>query len=364
LATYGDIDMGSVKKRGERQYQAIIRLKGYPAKTKTHNSEKEAKDWIRLTEAKMTAGVFVDMVKEMQEPFDCILFRYLHEVTASHKGAESEGYRICRMRKQDLAQYKISAVTPAVLRAYRDLRLTEVAPGSVRRDLELLRAIFNYAAREWELPIVNPVSAIKLPEKSQARNRRISKTEEDWILKGLEDTERNPDGTFSRGARNPWLKPALQISIETAMRRSELLRLEWKHVDLAIPSAYLPTTKNNHPRAVPLSTAAVAILVSLPKSESGKVFPTTDAALKKGFERALTRARYFYLEECAKTGAAPKEGFLIDFRWHDARHEATSRMATKLPNIIELGSVTGHRDVRMLQRYYHPDVAELARKLG
>jgi integrase len=156
----------------------------------------------------------------------------------------------------------------------------------------------------------------------------------------------------------------MQISIETAMRRSELLRLEWKHIDLSIPSAFLPITKNNYSRTVPLSTAAVAILVSLPKSDSGKVFPTTDAALKAGFKRAVTRAQYFYLAECAKTGATPKEGFLKDFRWHDARHEATSRMATKLPNIIELGAVTGHRDVRMLQRYYHPDPAELARKLG
>lgn len=356
--------MGSIKKRGEYQYQAIIRLKGYPIKTKTHEGEKEAKAWIERTEAQMKAGVYIIAVEELEEPFDSILFRYLPEVAADHKGAESEGYRICRMRKQEIAKCKIGAVTPAVLRAYRDQRLTEVTSGSVRRDSELLRALFNYARKEWELPIVNPVSAITLPDKSKARDRRLSKPEEHWILKALEDTERNLDGTFASGARNQGLRPAMQISIETAMRRSELLRLEWKHIDLLVPSAFLRVTKNDHPRTVPLSTAAVAIINSLPKSESGLVFPTTSAALKKGFKRALERAQRLYLADCVQTGVTPKPDFLRNFRWHDVRHEATSRMATKLPNIIELGAVTGHLDVRMLQRYYHPDPAELARNLG
>ena len=41
-----------------------------------------------------------------------------------------------------------------------------------------------------------------------------------------------------------------------------------------------------------------------------------------------------------------------------------SRMAEKLANVLELSAVTGHRDVRMLKRYYHPRAEDLARKLG
>ncbi|MBK6741728.1 MAG: tyrosine-type recombinase/integrase [Hydrogenophilales bacterium] len=55
---------------------------------------------------------------------------------------------------------------------------------------------------------------------------------------------------------------------------------------------------------------------------------------------------------------------IIDLHFHDLRHEAASRMADRLPNIIELAAVTGHKDVKMLARYYHPRVEELARKLG
>ena len=39
-------------------------------------------------------------------------------------------------------------------------------------------------------------------------------------------------------------------------------------------------------------------------------------------------------------------------------------MAEKLPNVIELAAVTGHKDLRMLKRYYHPRMEDLARKLG
>jgi hypothetical protein len=36
----------------------------------------------------------------------------------------------------------------------------------------------------------------------------------------------------------------------------------------------------------------------------------------------------------------------------------------KLPNVIELAAVTGHKSLAMLKRYYHPKATELARKLG
>lgn len=68
-------------------------------------------------------------------------------------------------------------------------------------------------------------------------------------------------------------------------------------------------------------------------------------ALRKSFERAANAI-----------GAH-------DLHFHDLRHTATTRLAKKLPNLIELAAVTGHKDVRMLARYYHPDANELATRL-
>ncbi|MFZ5463765.1 MAG: tyrosine-type recombinase/integrase, partial [Pseudomonadota bacterium] len=63
-------------------------------------------------------------------------------------------------------------------------------------------------------------------------------------------------------------------------------------------------------------------------------------------------------------GATVRRAGIEDFHFHDLRHKATSRLAEKLPNVIELAAVTGHKDLRMLKRYYHPRAEDLARKLG
>nr|WP_241152641.1 tyrosine-type recombinase/integrase [Pseudomonas viridiflava] len=68
--------------------------------------------------------------------------------------------------------------------------------------------------------------------------------------------------------------------------------------------------------------------------------------------------------DCDVAQVTPQEDFLINLRFHDLRHEATCRLATKLPNLIELASVTGHQAVKMLNRYYHISAEEPTAKLA
>jgi integrase len=161
----------------------------------------------------------------------------------------------------------------------------------------------------------------------------------------LTPAERLSNGRWSKGIRNIWIKPLVLLALETAMRRGELLALRWGHIDLAKQTAYLPLTKNGFSRTVPLSRAAVKLLQALPRAIDGKVFPLTPNAVKQAWERARARAG------------------LTDLHFHDLRHEATSRLAERL-NVLELASVTGHRDLRMLQRYTHLSPESLASKIG
>jgi len=55
-----------------------------------------------------------------------------------------------------------------------------------------------------------------------------------------------------RKARNTWLVHFVALAIETGMRRSELLGLQWSNVNLDQRIALLPLTKNGESRAVPL----------------------------------------------------------------------------------------------------------------
>jgi integrase len=93
------------------------------------------------------------------------------------------------------------------------------------------------------------------------------------------------------------------------------------------------------------------------------VFAIRNDAVTRAFERAVSRARKTYLEEAKEAGHPPDLRFLTDLRFHDLRHEATTRLASIFP-MHELAKITGHKDPRMLMRYYHPRAEDLARRLS
>jgi integrase len=129
------------------------------------------------------------------------------------------------------------------------------------------------------------------------------------------------------------------------MRRGEMLGLHWHEVNFEKRTAHIPITKNGTSRTVPLSTEALEILRSLPRSLDGQVFPINGPNLSVIFDKARRIA------------------MLDDFHFHDLRHMAITRMAEKLPNVIELSAVSGHKSLAMLKRYYHPNPEQLAEKL-
>ena len=240
------------------------------------------------------------------------------------------------MKRHRMSNLSMVAMTPTVLGDFRDDRLKSCAPSTVVRELGMLSSVFNHCIREWRLPILNPVSLIRKPTLPKGRERILSIEEEQRLLSAFEPL----------GRRSIYMKPLVIVAIESAMRRGELLKLKWTDVDLKQRTAYLDLTKNGEDRTVPLSTRAVATLKVLPRSIDGKVFPINIAAMEAAFHKGRIRAR------------------LPDVHFHDLRHTATTRLAEKLTNILELSAVTGHKDLRMLKRYYHPKASDLALKIG
>ena len=338
--------MATITARGDK-WQAKIRRNGYPDKSKTFAKYADAEAWGRVQESEMDRGVWRDRTSADSTTFYQLLDRYLKDVVPSKRGAGVEELRIKTMMKDEVTLFKLSALSPIVLSEWRDRRLSGGCAGAtVRRELDIISAVFNWGRRELMIAMENPVSIIRRPPPSAARTRRFEEGEEEKLMAALEDHPSDGDKKYREGTRNPWIKPMVLIAIETAMRRGELLSLKWENVNLKKRTAFLQLTKNGESRTVPLSSRAIALLEALPRSIGGKVFPITAAALKKAWERAGDR-----------TG-------IEDFRFHDLRHEATSRLAEKLPNLIELAAVTGHKDLKMLKRYYHPRAEDLAKKLG
>lgn len=364
--------MGTITKRGELQWQAKVRRKGFPQQSRTFMYKEDAEKWVRAIERELETSGFVDRREAEKNTLGDVLRRYQKDVTPLKKSAEIESIKInVLLRDKALVDLKMSAVNSNALAKWRDRRLKEVAGATVNREMNVLSAALNHARREWGIHVENPIPYVKRPEQARARERRLSSEEERYLLAALTGGERRVDGTFSKGPRNPWLLPLVELALETAMRRGELLSLQWENVDLQRRTAHLPDTKNGNARTVPLSTRATNILKALPsyiadgtgERAVGPVFATTAMALRKGFTRAIERAQQQYAVDCEEAEKKPLPGFLSDLHFHDTRHEAASRLADKLSNVLELSAVTGHRDLRMLKRYYHPRAEDLAKKL-
>lgn len=322
-------------KNGMVTWQVKIRRRGYLPVSRTFVRKADAERFARQAEAEMDRGVFVSTDEAEALTLAEALDRYRAEVTVKKKGARQEESRIRLWKDHPLARRSLAAIRSVDVAASRDQRLKAgAAPATVRLDLALISHLYTIAAKEWGLPVRNPVKQVSLPAINNARDRRLEADEEVRLMAELDKSH------------NRWIKPIVQLALETAMRQGELLALRWENIDLKRRVAFLEETKNGSSRAVPLSSRAVAVLEGLPRSLDGRVFPVTANALKLAWMRACRRAR------------------LDDLHFHDLRHEATSRLAEKLPNVVELSAVTGHKDLRMLKRYYHPRAEDLAKKLG
>jgi integrase len=321
--------MASIAKRNGR-FHVRVRKIGVPTQCKSFTSKRDALRWASDTERAAENG---QLLLE-----DCaikdLLDRYKKEISSAKRGAEVEKYRIDTIMKSSLGPLKLSYLKPVHVAHYRDDRLRQISSASVKRELQILSHAISVAMRDWghNLPS-NPCQQIRMPADGKGRDRRLVDDECDRLLLACKASE------------NLYLAPLVELAIETGMRRGELLSMKWENVHLDQSFVHLPITKNGDSRDVPLSSRAKDILRGLPRRIDGVVFPIHFEALKGLWKRALKRAE------------------IDDLNFHDLRHEATSRFFEKGLNVMEVAAITGHKDLRMLQRYTHLNVSHLATRL-
>jgi len=360
--------MATFSKRSNGRWQAKIRRLGRPPISKTFRNKADALAWASVQESELERGVWRDRSVAERTTLHQLLEQYLRDVVPQKRGFESETLRIKTLLRDPIAAYTVGNLAASVLAKWRDGRLEAGAAGStVNRELNLLSAVMNWARRDLGIAFENPVADIRRPPQPNSRDRRLM----DGELRFLDDAMQDRAGRtalpagkgYRTGTRNAVMNPLFRFALETGMRQGEIVSLRWENVDMQKRTARLEMTKNGEPRTVPLSSFALRILESLPRDEA-RVFPVSSEAVKRSWMRSVVRARSLYEAECLAHGSEPDRRFLRDLHFHDLRHEAISRLAEKLPNLIELSAVTGHKDLRMLKRYYHPRAEDLALKLG
>jgi integrase len=370
--------MATIRRRGPHQWHVQVRRRGWPPQTKTFDTKVEGEAWAAMIESEMNRGVWLDRSEAESTTLRELLDRYEQEVVPSLKGAIRERSVLHLWRLTSLVSRTVATIRSGDVAQQRDAWLAEgLAPATVLRRLARLSHLFNTARKEWGMEsLSNPVELVRKPAPNNARTRRIAAP----VSGGRRGNRRSDELELLVAASQSSILPSVvTLAIETAMRRSEIAGLRWEHIDLVKRVAHLPETKNGNSRDVPLSSGAVDALAALlptqkgavrrhkapavPASLRGLVFAVHPDGITQAFERALQRARTAYEEECAARNQEPDPSFLTDLRFHDLRHEATSRLAARF-QLHELAKITGHKDTRMLLRYYHPHAEDLAKRLG
>jgi integrase len=322
--------MASIR-RSARGWRAEVARKGVRA-SKTFPTQREARDWAARQEylichAREVAGA---------QPVADLLERYAREVSPGHRGERFEALRLAAIGRDRLGKVRLRDLSAADIADWRDRRLREVGPGSVRREMGLLSAVFGVALREWGLVSANPVSQVRRPPPPPSRSRLATEAEVARIAQAAGDD-------MARVAAR--VAQAWRFGCETAMRAGEIAALTWSDLDLTRRVARLRVTKNGSAREVPLSSAALALIAPLPRGgPEDRVFVLTtrqiDAVWRKICAMAAVR----------------------DLHFHDARHIAITALSRRL-DVLALARMVGHRDIRMLMVYYDETAEALARRL-
>ena len=229
---------------------------------------------------------------------------------------------------------QIRSIKPRDLEAFKTFKSNGITRrgdrrkiASVNRELEVLRAMLNFALQnEWI--IKNPFTLTKGVISKAAeveRDRTLSFDEEARLLAVCAD-------------KRAHLKPMLMCALDTAMRRGEIFKMKWQDVDFAKNEIYIPqtNTKTEDSRTVGITPRLRENLQTLwemsPKEKDALVFGITDT-IKTAWKTACRLAK------------------IEDFRFHDCRHTATTRMISSGSPHTEVMKITGHSQLKTFLRY-------------
>ena len=181
---------------------------------------------------------------------------------------------------------------------------------------------------------------MKKAKEAPGRVRYLSPEEREKLLNETTATVKARDGQswIAHHTPSPALRLYILAALQTGARRSELLGLVWREVDLRSRILTFRITRNGDARTVPLTDTLRDALQALPRplDAEAHVFPERDPkVLTRSFARLVERLG------------------IKNLRFHDLRHDAASTLTMAGVPQRTVMAILGHRDPRMTMRYQH-----------
>jgi integrase len=187
----------------------------------------------------------------------------------------------------------------------------------------LTKTIFNKMTEWKRFSGTNPASEVKLKREPNAHIRCLSQDE----LRLLEEKLRN-DVVF----------PYYRVALHTGMRRSEICRMQWEHINMTSKDIYVPISKSGKARHIPMNDVMYDLFSEL--YSSGK-----DPQSKVLQQLSPAYISHRFIKKCKKLG-------IRDFRFHDLRHTFASYLVMDGVNIHTVSRWLGHATIAMTEKNY------------
>ena len=236
-------------RRHRKKWQVQIRRAGLAPISKSFLELKDAKAWARHKEVQADRRELPSNPRALQQVIlGELIVRYRDTVTVHKRGAHFERAVLNAFLLHPICRRRLSDLTGTHFAVYRDERLKEVKPTTLKRQLGPIRHMFEVARNEWGLPLrENPLDKLQLKAPDQRRERRLKPGELDKLI------------ATARRCRNPLIAPIILFAVATGMRRGEILGIKRGHINGG-RALLIPDTKSGQARTIPLTEAAFALL--------------------------------------------------------------------------------------------------------
>ena len=263
--------------------------------------------------------------------------QYFDEVGQFHRNSiETERYLEWLSAKIGKST-KISAISDGIIASVIAKRRGEgVGPATVNRSVcEPLRAILKRCAETWGQDVQRVQWKTHFLKEPQERIREASPDEEKALLAAIR-------GDYA---------PALRFALISGCRRAEIVGLQWTAVDF-FHKEITVHGKGDRKRVIPMTKDMYAILKAEHGNDPMHVFTyrakRPPAGVKVGDRLPITMEGFKTEWRRSRDRSGVK-----DFRFHDTRHTAATRLLRKSGNLKHAQTLLGHTTIATTSRYAH-----------
>ncbi len=234
--------------------------------------------------------------------------------------------------------------------SYLDIERVKHTVGKKRSErttqycLAIIRRVFNFAIMRDFFDGVNPTRKVKFPSPDNGRVRFFTRDQAEELISTLKE-------------HSPQLCEMTEVSLFSGLRWGEVAGLTWLDVDLDQRTIFVRDPKNKHSRTIPMPVRLQKMFqAKRTGDDAGFIFPDKKGGRSTWVSKTIKRT----IADLGWNDGVTDNRQRLTF--HSCRHSFCSWLAMEGVPLHTIGTLAGHRNLKMTERYAHlsPDTLQAA----